>query len=77
MSYERYDYYGCAECQQPLGCAVDCSTAPWNWDLPRTTRLAYLKRLVRWVRSLSSYRGPTGLRLSDLRWVYPEKTNHG
>lgn len=59
----------CASCGEPLGCAVDCPNAPWNHDKSRTTRMAHLTRLVRWVRSLSVVRTPVGFTLSDLRWI--------
>jgi hypothetical protein len=72
----------CHVCQASLGCAVDCPNAPWNWDekngdalLPKTTKKGYLKRLVRWVRSVCPPpRGqlpfpPLGFTLSDLRWM--------
>lgn len=71
----------CPSCNQPLGCAVDCPRAPWNWDaaeniLPKTTRLGYLKRLVRWCRPGRTYDRslptmPVGFTLSDLHWLYP------
>lgn len=61
----------CYRCGSCLGCAVDCSNAPWNFDKPDTTPMAYLVRLVRWVREVGSYRfgEPTGLCLSDLKWM--------
>lgn len=59
----------CPYCEAPLGCAVDCPNAPWNHDRPRTSRMAYLTRLVRWVRSLSAVRTPVGFTLSELHWL--------
>ena len=67
----------CHVCGSSLGCAVNCSMAPWNWDanddvLPDTTPIAHLKRLVRWCRRDGrSYRnfGPLGFTLSQLRWL--------
>lgn len=38
-------------CACTLGCACDCPNAPWNFDLPRTSRLGYLRRFVRWLHA--------------------------
>ncbi len=60
----------CPICESPLGCAADCSNAPWNWDLPRTTRLGYLKRLVSWIRTLGSRPEPLPLAFRpDIHWT--------
>lgn len=43
---------GCPYCQSLLGCAVDCSNAPWNFDKDASgSRLVYLLRQRRWVGS--------------------------
>lgn len=40
----------CHACGTFLLCALDCSNAPWNFDLPTTVPIGYLKRFVRWLR---------------------------
>lgn len=58
----------CSVCNSCLGCAVDCSDAPWNLDCPKTNRLGYLRRLVRWLRSECGYPLPLPFR-PDLHWL--------
>jgi hypothetical protein len=57
----------CYRCHSHLGCAVDCSNAPWNWDLPTTNDFGHLRRLALWIRS----NGGTSATIdrSSLHWI--------
>lgn len=61
-------YGRCAGCASCLGCAVNCWNAPWNWDLPRTNRLGYIRRLVRWICEVGNHAIPLPFR-PDMWWV--------
>lgn len=58
----------CPVCRSSLNCAVNCSNAPWNWDLPKTNRLGYLRRLVRWICVTGKYEIPLPFR-PTLDWM--------
>ncbi len=62
----------CSGCSSPLGCAIDCAWATWNWDLPHTTRFGFLKRLAKWLLGGARREGGFPLHVnwpSDLRWM--------
>lgn len=51
-------------------CALDARCAPWNDNLPRTTRFGYGRRYVRWWLSVINYtiRNATPLDHAGLWW---------
>ncbi len=62
----------CPGCSSPLGCAIDCAWAPWNWDLPHTTRLGFLKRLGKWLLGNVRHENDFPIYVPwpcDLRWM--------
>lgn len=65
----------CRQCGSSLGCDVDCSNAPWNWDRPRrVSRIVYLMRIARWwigdTRNADRrFSGMTSLRSARLTWA--------
>lgn len=60
----------CFQCGAHLGCAVDCPNAPWNSDLLTTNHFGHLRRLVRWVRSVSKSAYITASELKWGDWAY-------
>ena len=77
MSNERS--IPCPGCGSMLGCAVDCSWAPWNWDkdLRHASPFVHLLRLVRWCRKVGHSKGPVGFTVSELRWLNGRKGSVG